>query len=147
MSSLTGSGRAHRSWIEMRQRCLSPNKTNFSNYGGKGIGIAPEWESFDTFYQDLGPRPEGTSLGRIDNSKGYCKNNCRWETVQEQNSNKGTYKNNSSGIKLVSFVSSIERWRAYASVGNGRTKVLLTTPDFFLACCARKSWEVNQGVK
>lgn len=53
-------------------------------YGGKGIRVCPEWESFETFFADMGPRPEGMSLERKDGSKNYCKDNCKWATRKEQ---------------------------------------------------------------
>lgn len=74
-------------WTAMRQRCLNKKNPGYSRYGEKGITICNEWMSFDAFYRDMGERPQGTSLDRIDNSKGYCKGNCRWATVKQQNRN------------------------------------------------------------
>lgn len=74
----------------MKERCLNPNAKSYHNYGGRGIKICPEWlESFQNFIDDIGLAPsEKHSLGRIDNNKDYCKENCRWETWEQQHFNK-----------------------------------------------------------
>lgn len=70
----------------MRNRC-DPNKKNaVKRY--VSLGVCPEWESYDRFFQNMGPRPEGTSLDRIDNTKGYYPENCRWASMKEQIRNK-----------------------------------------------------------
>jgi hypothetical protein len=72
----------------MKQRCLNPNNQSFSKYGGRGIVLDPRWESFTEFLADMGERPEGTSIDRIDNTKGYSKDNCRWATRKQQQRNR-----------------------------------------------------------
>jgi lambda repressor-like predicted transcriptional regulator len=71
----------------MRQRVGNPKHTAYANYGARGIQICARWKSFAAFLQDLGPRPPGTSLDRIDNDLGYFKENCRWATRKEQQNN------------------------------------------------------------
>jgi hypothetical protein len=76
-------------WHMMKIRCLNPNATCFAHYGGRGITVCDRWrDSFAAFYADMGPRPsQNHSLDRIDNSKGYEPDNCRWNTsfVQARN--------------------------------------------------------------
>ena len=80
--------RTYRSWAMMLQRCTNPKYTDFSKYGGVGITVSKEWsESFEAFFSDLGERPLGKSLDRINGSLGYFKGNCRWATRREQNQN------------------------------------------------------------
>jgi len=79
--------RTYNSWKSMRNRC-DPNSKNVSAKYYVNLGCCPEWESYDTFFQDMGPRPEGTSLDRIDNTKGYYPENCRWASMKEQMRNR-----------------------------------------------------------
>ena len=69
----------------MIQRCTNPNHTYYERY--KGL-LCIEWLDFNNFLQDMGERVEGTSLDRIDNEKGYCKENCRWATPKTQMRNR-----------------------------------------------------------
>lgn len=67
------------SWMSMRQRCLNETSKDYPRYGGAGIKICQEWQdSFETFYADMGKRPKGFTLDRIDNTKGYFPGNVRW---------------------------------------------------------------------
>jgi hypothetical protein len=84
---MTGSP-SHRSWKSMHQRCRDKNHSRYKDWGGRGISICPEWYSFDAFYKDMGDRPAGLSLERKDNSRGYCKENCKWATPKEQSNNR-----------------------------------------------------------
>lgn len=77
-------------WQGMRGRCRNPRAQHFAAYGGRGITVCPEWDDFARFVADMGPRPDGYSLDRIDNDKGYSSSNCRWATRQEQQRNQRT---------------------------------------------------------
>lgn len=84
---------AYSSWVEMKRRCLNPQARNFHNYGGRGITVCDRWQGengYNNFIQDMGPRPEGTSIDRINNDLGYFPANCRWATPEEQALNKRT---------------------------------------------------------
>ena len=80
---LSGS-RTYRSWNQMRQRCTNPKHHAWHRYGGKGVRVCPEWNSFAGFLKDMGERPEGTSLGRIGDVGNYEPGNCQWQTDKEQ---------------------------------------------------------------
>ena len=74
-------------WASMLQRCKNPKNTKFYSYGAVGIDVCDEWLSFDAFLADMGERPKGKTIDRIDGNKGYSKSNCRWATIIEQQSN------------------------------------------------------------
>ena len=83
-------GSVYNTWASMRARCNNPNDNQYKDYGGRGIKVCPEWNDFMTFYKDVGERPEGHQLDRIDNDKNYCKENCRWADVVTQANNRRT---------------------------------------------------------
>lgn len=88
----TVSSKEYRAWVNIIQRCTNPRNRAYGRYGGRGITICVRWRSsFDAFMEDMGaaPSPEMT-VGRIDNNKGYSKDNCRWETMAEQSTNRET---------------------------------------------------------
>lgn len=80
--------RAYSSWGHMLQRCNNKNNDRYKAYGGRGITVCESWLVFENFLKDMGDRPPDLSLDRVDNDLGYCKENCRWATTQEQANNK-----------------------------------------------------------
>lgn len=76
--------REEASWRNMKSRCDNPKATGYEYYGGRGITYSKRWSDFHKFYEDMGPRPEGTSLDRIDVNGDYTKENCRWATWVQQ---------------------------------------------------------------
>lgn len=79
-----GSTKTYYSWADMKRRCMQTHHYQYPQYGGRGIKVCKRWLKFANFYADMGIRPEGTSLDRINGKKGYYKANCRWATSREQ---------------------------------------------------------------
>lgn len=76
-------------WATMKNRCSNPKHPDYPLYGARGIRVCPRWrKSFTTFLSDMGERPKGLTLDRIDNEENYEPGNCRWATHSEQMSNR-----------------------------------------------------------
>lgn len=91
------------SWLGMRRRCLDENYPRYKDWGGRGITVCDRWMTFQNFYNDMGERPEGKTLDRIENNLGYCKENCCWNSPKQQCNNRRsnhllTYRNRTLNI-------------------------------------------------
>lgn len=133
--------RTYSIWSGMKNRCNNPNKAAYPNYGGRGITYCPEWERYENFLRDMGECPgSDLSIDRIDNDKGYFKENCRWATQVLQSKNQVDLRiNNTSGVKGVALREN--RWVADGTYA-GVTYYLYGGPDFYAACLARWEWEL-----
>lgn len=125
MAKNNRTNRLYSIWQSMQRRCAGKTLKGYKNYYLSGVRVSEEWLNFETFVKDMGECPPGFSLERIDNQKGYSKENCIWIPRNLQHVNRRApkvyFKNkrNRSGIVGVSFISTKNAWRAYY----GRTTV------------------------
>ena len=128
----------YRSWSSMKSRCNNPNYHKYRIYGARGIKICERWNDFRNFYADMGVKPDGKTLDRIDNDGNYTPENCRWATPKEQSrnnsrNNKITY--NGDTLTLTEWSERLEinrttlsgRYRAGWSVEDILTKEIRKT--------------------
>jgi hypothetical protein len=129
--------RVYKAWAGIKDRCRNPKSTAYHNYGGRGITVCERWASFEAFISDMGPRPPGASLDRIDNNGNYEPSNCRWATPEEQGNNR----RNNHRIEYNGETKTISEWTRVMGISfkvlAGRLErgwpvdVALTAPPFF----------------
>lgn len=122
------------SWVSMRRRCIDPKSHGYANYGGRGIEVCEEWAFFEKFLSDMGERPSGTSIDRIDNDKGYFKENCRWATSKQQIRNRSIspkveYQGEIRSLAELSEIFNVPHRRLYDRIRQGwNIEEALSTP-------------------
>lgn len=105
-------------WSSMLGRCLNENNPRYSFYGGRGIKVCKRWQSFTNFLADIGERPTGMSLDRINNDKGYSPSNCRWATrVQQMNNRRSCHNLTFNGMTMT-----IAQWARHTGIKRATIK-------------------------
>ena len=136
----------YQAYHDAKRRCNNTSHIQYPNYGGRGIKFL--FQSFTVFLQEVGRKPKGYCLDRINNDGHYEIGNVKWSTRKEQGQNKRIYKTNKfnlSGVTQINPTGPYKTVRFLARTSTTPRKELYKGPDFFEACCARKSWE-NQYV-
>lgn len=102
--------REHRTWVSMKERCNNPKHPAFQHYGGRGVKVCERWDcgidGFYNFLEDMGPRPDGYSLDRINSEEGYYPENCRWaDNITQQNN-----KRNNHLVTIKGITKTVTQW-------------------------------------
>jgi hypothetical protein len=101
----------YRVWTDMRRRCYQPQRPDYHRYGGRGIKVCDRWrDSFENFFADMGPRPEGKTLERRENDGDYGPDNCCWESRREQLRNMRTNRRIAVFGETMTLVEASERY-------------------------------------
>lgn len=127
----------YRSWYAMKKRCLDPNHIKYPRYGGRGVEIYHKWLKFENFLNDMGHRPDNTTLDRFPDRHGnYEPGNCRWATDEQQTNNRDqsttiymTLNGITHSISEWSKILGIKRGTIRSRLSNGYSdKIALTKP-------------------
>lgn len=152
MSRLTHGMKYHKfysTWDSMMQRCNNPNCTNYKNYGNRGIKVSEEFKNCKTFIDYIESLPnysDDKQIDRIDNEKGYERNNLKWSDRTEQNLNKRVSRTNSTGYTGVSKAVNSARYRSYLFINNQYKNIgIFDTVE--LAVNARNAYIIANNLK
>jgi hypothetical protein len=125
--------REFETWNSMRKRCLRKTNHNYKNYGGRGIAVCRRWlNSFANFYADMGPKPVGAQLDRINNDGPYSPQNCRWVTPRQNANNRG----NNRRLTYMGQTKTLAEWSL--TLGNNANLVGIRL---------KQGWPIDDAVK
>lgn len=111
----------YRTYRHILNRCYNPKVSNYKYYGGRGITVCPRWKhSFTAFYEEMGSRPPGTEIDRIDNDGNYEPGNCHWVSKSENAHNRRMRSDNTSGYKGVTYQKKVGNYNARIMI-NGKS--------------------------
>lgn len=132
----------YRSWLHMRERCNKPQTKNYNDYGGRGIKVCPEWESFDNFYKDMYPSYEETlSLDRTDVNGNYELKNCRWIPFELQNANR----RNNRVIEYMGEKKTIAEWSRHLGINRTTLRMRLDVYGYSVKKAFEERVTYNHG--
>lgn len=118
-----------KTWVEMRYRCEKPHKDNYKHYGGRGIKVCERWQNFANFVADMGERPEGATLDRIDHDGNYSPENCRWASAIQQMNNMRTNRLLTIDGEQMTMADAARKWGLSTGTVWNRLKLGWTESD------------------
>jgi hypothetical protein len=101
--------KTYQTWNAMLERCRNPKHVGYSNYGGRGIEVCERWKSFENFLADMGERPKGKTIDRINSNGNYEPSNCQWQTNKQQHNNR----NNNRNFTIKGVTKTLTEWCEY----------------------------------
>jgi hypothetical protein len=133
----------YNTWRAMKSRCSREKDISYYKYGGRGIRVCDSWfSSFTAFLKDMGERPRGTTINRINNDGDYEPGNCEWATASKQTHNTRTRNDNRSGARGVFYRKDRDKWIAYINVSkDAKRKYLGSFESYEAALSAREEAE------
>lgn len=133
----------YKSWLSMKERCTCPSSKTYPDYGGSGVTVCDRWlQSFENFLEDMGERPEGTSINRINGAKVYSKENCEWANRSIQGYDQKKRCTNTPGRTGVYFIKVTNNWAARITKDNKQIH-LGFFDDFSVASQIREAEEIK----
>ena len=111
-----------RAWRDAIQRCHNPGNASYKDYGARGISVCARWDDFEAFFADMGERPAGLTLDRIDNDGDYGPDNCRWATIHTQANNKQSNRR----ITIGKETKTLQEWCSIFGVEHSKVRYRLS---------------------
>lgn len=102
----------YKSWLKMRERCNDPSNNRYKSHGARGISVCDRWQQFENFYADMGERPKGYSIDRINNDGNYEPTNCKWSSSRDQANNRRSNRHFTINDETRTFA----QWCAYLNL-------------------------------
>lgn len=112
----------YHSWANMIQRCTNSNHKDFKDYGARGIEVCEKWKKFEGFLDDMGERPDGTTIDRKENNGNYDVRNCRWANLETQSKNKRTTRR----IEFSGVTKTLSEWADSLGISSSALHYRLT---------------------
>ena len=136
--------RTYTSWYSMKQRCLNPSNSSYGKYGARGIAVCERWlESFENFLLDMGERPDGTTLDRIDFNGNYEPSNCRWASPMVQTLNRRETVWISDGEDELCFQHMAKKHNMTNTMLRKRLKKGMSIEDAINTPCQKLQYEIT----
>lgn len=139
-------------WYKMIKRCTDPEDPDYKNYGARGITVCDRWMIFSNFLEDMGERPRNTSLDRIDNNKGYYKENCHWATREQQAMNRRVtiwidYMGEKRNVKEVSAMIGVKTCQIYERIKNHgiNSPIVTMSTEEVKALGRKRAWDKRRA--
>ena len=135
-SRAAGWSREYHTWRGILDRCYLPTMPSYHRYGGRGIRVCRRWHTFENFLKDMGRKPAGLSIDRIDNNKSYSFGNCRWADRRMQAINRKQHKLTRAKVRQIKALLETARW----GDKQGIARKFSVSPQLISDILAKRAW-------